>query len=327
MSFSNHRRQLMFTPLIAGLSGIFQSTLALAETYPSSKVRMVVPFPPGGPTDIVARPLAKLLGDILKQQVYIDNRGGAGGSIGAEAVATASPDGYTLLMATVGTNAINATLYKKLPYDVINSFTPISTIASAPIGVVVNPKAGFKSLADLVAQARARPGLINYGSAGNGTPGHLAGAMFCKAAGITLTHVPYKGSSPAVTDLIGGQIPLMFDPVQSILPHVLSGKLIALAVTSRTRSSVLPNVPTVSESGYEGFEATAWWAVFAPAKLPPEIKHILATALESIVRSESYAKRLNSIGVQPLDVPLAAFQKKEIAKWGAAVRETGLSLD
>lgn len=327
MSFSNHRRQLMFTPLIAGLSGIFQSTLALAEMYPSSKVRMVVPFPPGGPTDIVARPLAKLLGDILKQQVYIDNRGGAGGSIGAEAVATASPDGYTLLMATVGTNAINATLYKKLPYDVINSFTPISTIASAPIGVVVNPKAGFKSLADLIAQARARPGLINYGSAGNGTPGHLAGAMFCKAAGITLTHVPYKGSAPAVTDLIGGQIPLMFDPVQSILPHVLSGKLIALAVTSRTRSSVLPNVPTVSESGYEGFEATAWWAVFAPAKLPPEIKHILATALESIVRSESYAKRLNSIGVQPLDVPLAAFQKKEIAKWGAAVRETGLSLD
>ncbi|UHL64780.1 tripartite tricarboxylate transporter substrate binding protein [Paralcaligenes sp. KSB-10] len=327
MSFSNHRRQLMLTPLIAGLSGIFQSTRALAQTYPSSKVRMIVPFPPGGPTDIVARPLAKLLGDILKQQVYIDNRGGAGGSIGAEAVATASPDGYTLLMATVGTNAINTTLYKKLPYDVIASFTPISTIASAPIGVVVNPKAGFKSLADLVTQARARPGLINYGSAGNGTPGHLAGAMFCKAAGITLTHVPYKGSSPAITDLIGGQIPLMFDPVQSILPHVLSGKLIALAVTSRTRSSVLSNVPTVSESGYEGFEATAWWAVFAPAKLPPNIKHILTTALESIVRSESYAKRLNSIGVQPLDVPLAAFQKKEIAKWGAAVRETGLSLD
>lgn len=288
---------------------------------------MVVPFPAGGPTDIVARPLAKLLGDILKQQVYIDNRGGAGGSIGADVVAMAAPDGYTLLMGTVGTNAINATLYKKLPYNAITSFTPIATVASAPIAIVVNAKAGFKTLADLISQARAKPGSINYGSAGNGTPGHLAGAMFCKAAGIKLTHIPYKGSAPAVTDLIGGTIPLMFDPVQSILPHVLSGALIALAVTSLTRSRVLPNVPTVSESGIKGFEATAWWAVFAPAQLPPEIKRRLASALESIVQSDSYARRLGDIGVQTLNVPLAPFQKKEIAKWGDAVRETGLSLD
>ncbi len=327
MSFSNRRRQLIIAPVITGLSSLCYSMQALAQAYPSRKIRMVVPFPAGGPTDIVARPLAKLLGDILKQQVYIDNRGGAGGSIGADAVAMATPDGYTLLMGTVGTNAINATLYKKLPYDAINSFTPIATIASAPIGIVANARAGFKSLADLITQARANPGAINYGSAGNGTPGHLTGAMFCKAARIKLTHIPYKGSAPAVTDLIGGTIPLMFDPVQSILPHVLSGALTALAVTSLTRSRVLPTVPTVSESGIKGFEATAWWAVFAPAKLPPEVKHRLASALQSIVQSDSYARRLGDIGVQTLDIPLAPFQKKEIAKWGEAVRETGLSLD
>lgn len=236
-------------------------------------------------------------------------------------------DGYTLLMGTVGTNAINQTLYKKLPYNAISSFTPIATVASAPIAIVVNPKTPFKTLADLIAQAKAKPGAIYFGSAGNGTPGHLTGAMFSKAAGIRLTHVPYKGSAPAVTDLIGGQIPLMFDPVQSVLPHIKAGRLHALAVTSLKRSSVLPDVPTVAESGLSGFEATAWWAVFAPAGLPADIADKLRSELQAIVRTPDYAHGLEKIGVNTLDTPLAPFQKKEMEKWGQAVRDTGLSMD
>jgi tripartite-type tricarboxylate transporter receptor subunit TctC len=322
----NRRRGLLAAAQLAMLTPISRLAWA-AEPYPSRKIRMVVPFPAGGPTDIVGRPLAKLLGDRLGQQVYIDNRGGAGGSIGAESVVMSAADGYTLLMGTVGTNAINQTLYKKLPYNAITSFTPIATVASAPIAIVVNPKTPFKTLADLVNQAKAKPGSVYFGSAGNGTPGHLTGAMFSKAAGIKLTHVPYKGSAPAVTDLIGGQIPLMFDPVQSVLPHIKAGRLRALAVTSLKRSSVLPNVPTVAESGLPGFEATAWWAVFAPAGLPADIAGKLRSELQAIVRTPDYAHGLEKIGVNTLDTPLAPFQKKEMEKWGQAVRDTGLSMD
>ena len=298
-----------------------------AETYPSRTIRLIVPFPAGGPTDIVARPLSQMLGDVLGKTLYIDNRGGAGGSIGADAVAKATADGYTLLMATVGTNAINPSLYKRLPYDAVTDFTPIGTVAAAPVAVVANAASPYKTLKDLVEQARAAPNTIAYGSAGNGTPGHLAGALFCAAAGIKLQHVPYKGSAPALSDLLGGQIPLMFDPLQSVLPHIVSGKLRTLAITSPQRVALLPAVPTVAESGWKGFDTSAWWAVFAPAHLPPEVTAKLETSLRQVVEGPEFEHKLGPLGVQPIWRPLADFQKAEIAKWRTAVRETGLSLD
>ena len=199
------RRQ--FLQLAAGAAALpAVSSIARAQAFPSRPIRLVVPFPPGGPTDIVARPLAQLLGDELKTTVIIDNRGGAGGSLGANVVAKSTPDGYTLLMATVGTNAINSSLYKNLAYDAVKDFTPIALVASAPVAVVVNPTLPVKNLAELVALAKKEPGKMNYGSAGNGTPGHLTGEMFKAAAGIDIKHVPYKGSAPAVIDLLAGQI-------------------------------------------------------------------------------------------------------------------------
>lgn len=311
----------------AGALAALASGTARADAYPSRTIRLIVPFPAGGPTDIVARPLAQLLGDALGKTIFIDNRGGAGGSIGADAVAKATPDGYTLLMGTVGTNAINSTLYKKLPYDAVADFTPIGTVADAPVAVVANAATPFSTIKDLVEQARQAPDTITYGSAGNGTPGHLAGALFCKAAGIKLQHVPYKGSAPALSDLLGGQIALMFDPLQSVLPHVASGKLRTLALTSANRSPLLPAVPTVAESGWKGFETSAWWAVFGPARIPPDAARKLEAALRQVVEGPAFEQKVGHLGMQPLSRPLLEFQKLEIAKWGAAVREAGLSLD
>ena len=330
MPFPIQRRRALLGATAFSLLGLAASHAA-AQAYPSKPLRLIVPFPPGGPTDIVARPLAQLLGEALKQQVVVDNRGGAGGSIAADLVAKSPPDGYTLLMGTVGTSAINASLYKNLTYDPIEGFTPLAAVASGPIAVVVGPGLAVRSLAELVAQAKARPGAISYGSAGNGTPGHLAGALFASAAGIELTHVPYKGSAAAVTDLLGGQIPLMFDPLQSVLPHIVNGKLRALAVTSRSRAALLPDVPTVAEAaGLPGFETIAWWAVFGPAKMPVDVAGRLTAEIGRIVRSPEYKRRLGNLGVQPFTdrtTPLAAFQKSEAAKWGKAVRDANITLE
>jgi len=301
-----------------------------AQTYPAKPIRLVVPFPPGGPTDIVARPLAQMLTDQLKQQVIVDNRGGAGGVIGADNVAKSAPDGYSLLMATVGTHAINPTLYKKLPYDAVGDFTPIDLVAAAPVAVVVNPTTSIGSIRDLIERAKRAPGSLNYGSAGNGTPGHLTGEMFKSAAQVDLRHVPYKGSAPAVTDLLGGQIELMFDPLQSVMAHVQSGKLKILAVSSAKRASVLPNAPTLAESGLKDFEATAWWGVFAPARLPEALANQLNSATERVVHSAPFQERLGPLGVQAMGgsrAEFAQFQKREIEKWGKAVRASGATLD
>ncbi len=303
---------------------------AFAQGWPARPIRLVVPFPSGGPTDIVARPLAQLLGEALGQPVVVDNRGGAGGSIGADAVAKSVADGYVLLMGTVGTHAINPALHRRLPYDPEHDFTPLGLVASAPIAVVVPQSSPYGSVAELVAAARRQPGGIGFGSAGNGTPGHLAGEMFARAAGVALTHVPYKGSAPAVGDLLGGEIPLMFDPVQSVLPHVQSGRLKAMAVGSRARSPVLPQVPTLAEAGLTGFDATAWWAVYAPPGLPSALAQRLAGQVEHIVRSDAMRERLGPLGVQPaapMRESFADFQRGEIAKWGRAVAAAGLALD
>ena len=303
---------------------------AASETLAGAQIRLIVSFPAGGPTDIVARPLAQALGDALKATIVVDNRGGAGGSIGANAVAKSAADGRTLLMATVGTQAINPALYKSLPYDAVRDFTPIALVALAPVAIVTNPSLRANNLAELDALAKSMPGKLNYGSAGPGTPGHLTAEMFKAAAGIDIQHVPYKGSAPAVTDLLGGQIQIMFDPLQSVLTNVQAGKLRAIAVSSKTRPSILPDVPTIAESGYAGFESTAWWAVFAPAGLSADLTKILAGDIEQIVRDASFRSKLEPLGVVPTLLrgeAFAKFQHAELAKWGKAVHDSGAKVD
>ncbi|VTU22774.1 Argininosuccinate lyase [Variovorax sp. SRS16] len=312
-------------------SGLLGTGSALAESaFPDHALRLVVPFPAGGPTDIVARPLAFLLADPLKQQIVVDNRGGAGGAIGAELVAKSPPDGYTLLLGTVGTQAINASLYKKLPYDPAHDFTALGLVASGPVALVANTAAPFSNVAQFIAAAKAQPGMITFGSAGNGTPGHLTGVLFSKAAGIQLRHVPYRGSAPAVTDLLGNQITVMFDPLQSVLTQVQAGKLRPLAVSGTARSPVLPNVPTMAEAGLQGFSAEAWWGVYGPANLPAAVTQTLRTEIERVVRSDAFRDKLASLGVLPTPMTgeaFAEFNRSELAKWGKAVRDSGASLD
>jgi len=314
-------------PSLAGIIAAFAllAAPAHAQSYPDHTIRLVVPFPAGGPTDIVARPYAQLLSGALKQPVLVENRGGAGGSIGADVVAKAPADGYTLLMGTVGTNAINGALYKNLPYDPVRDFTPIVLVASSPVALVVNSASSAHSVQEFISQARANPGKVAFGSAGNGAPGHLTGEMFATAAGVKLQHVPYKGSAPAITDLLGNQIPVMFDPLQSVIPHVRSGKLRALAVSGTERSAALPDVPTFAEAGVKGLESRAWWAVFAPANLPPEILKRLREESEKVIRSDAFRAPLTAIGVQTNTegVVLADFQKTEVVRWQKAVRDSG----
>lgn len=319
-----------FSKLILSLVLSWVCGLAIAQTYPNKPIKLIVPFPPGGPTDIVARPLAQMLGESMKQSVIVENKGGAGGSVAADFVAKSPPDGYTIMVGTVGTHAINGSLYRQLPYDMTKDFTPIALVASAPLVIAVQANSSIKTLADLIKEAKAKPDFIAFGTAGNGTPGHLTGALFETATKTKLKHIPYKGSAPAVTDLLGGQIPLMFDPIQSVLPHIQSGKLIALAVTSKTRSPLLPNVPTVAESGYPNFESTAWWAVFGPAKLPENVTNTLTTQVQKIASSTAFKEKLGNVGVQPntnFKESLSNFQTREIAKWAIAVRDSGASLD
>ena len=305
-------------------------SFARAESFAGKQVRFIVPFPAGGPTDIVARPFAQMLGEALNATVVIDNRGGAGGGLGADAVAKSAPDGQTLLRATVGTHAINPSLYKKLPYDAVKDFTPIGLVAMAPVAIVVHPSLKANDVAELVALAKSTRSKLNYGSAGAGTPGHLTGEMFKAAAGIDLQHVPYRGSAPAVTDLIAGQIQLMFDPLQSVLSNVMAGKLRALAISSKTRSAAAPSVPTIAQSGYPGFETTAWWAVFAPAGLSADATAALSGATAKIASSDDFRAKLEPLGVAPTALSgkeFAEFQRAEIAKWGKAVRDSGASMD
>jgi tripartite-type tricarboxylate transporter receptor subunit TctC len=301
-----------------------------ADAYPAHPIRLVVPFPAGGPTDFVARPLAQFLSEALHQQVIVDNRGGAGGSIGAEFVAKAAADGYTLLVGTVGTQAINARLYRKLAYDPRKDFTPIAPLAAAPVALVVSPSLGVHTLAEFIARAKAQPGGIPFGTAGNGTPGHLTGEMFRAAAGIELKHVPYRGSAPAISDLLGGQIQAMFDPLQSVLPHVQSGKLLLLGVSSRNRSPAAPDAPTFAEAGLAGFEATAWWGVYGPAGMPADVADKLNAEIRRVVQSPAFRTLLEPRGVVVMDASRAEFARfgdVELAKWSKVVEASGASVD
>jgi tripartite-type tricarboxylate transporter receptor subunit TctC len=303
---------------------------AYAQTYPNKSIRLIVPFPPGGPADILSRAIGQKLTESSGQQVVVDNRAGAGGMIGSDLAAKGAPDGYTLLMGFVGTHAINPSLYSKLPYDNVKSFEPVSLVATATIILVLHPSVPAKSVKELIALAKSKPGELTFGSPGNGTPQHLAGELFNTMAGVKMTHIPFKGAVPAISDLLGGRISLIFSSAPPALPHVATGKLRALAVTSGKRSSVSPDLPTVAESGLPGFEVINWYGVLVPARTPRPIVEKLNTEIAKIMKMPDVKERLSGVGIEAFSstpAQFATFIKDETAKWAKVVKFSGARLD
>jgi tripartite-type tricarboxylate transporter receptor subunit TctC len=306
------------------------SWLPAHAAYPDRPIRMIVPFPAGGSADFMARGMGQRLGVELRQQVLIENRGGAGGIPAAEAVAKASADGYTLLFATMGTLTINPALYAKLPYDPLRDFTPISITHLAPRVLVVHGTLAAKSVAELIALARTRPGALSYGSAGNGSSSHLAGALFASMAGVELLHVPYKGSAPLLTDMLAGRIDMTFDAFTIYEEHIRSGRLRALAVTSKNRLSALPNVPTLAESGLKGYDVSNWLGVLGPAGLPADIGATLHAALGRVLAAPALRTQLTALGVEPTfstPAEFTALMRAELPKWAELVKKSGAKAD
>ena len=303
---------------------------AHAQSWPAKPLRLIVPFPPGGSADILARAVGQKLAEGLGQPVVIDNRPGAGTAIGAEATAKAPPDGYTVMIGTVSSHAINPALNPGLKYDPVKDFAPISLVASIPFALLAHPSLAARSVPELVALAKAKPDALNFSSAGNGTSNHLAGELFKRMTGTSIVHVPYKGSAPALTDLVAGQVQLMFDLVLTAAPHVRSGAARALAVTGRERSAVLPGVPTVAESGVPGYEVSAWFGLFAPAGTPASVVSALAAETAKALRQPDLRERLAAQGADPItNTPeqFAAFVKEELAKWSGVVKASGMKVD
>jgi tripartite-type tricarboxylate transporter receptor subunit TctC len=302
---------------------------AANENYPSKTIKWVVPFPPGGAMDVMARTLGDKLSKSMKQPVIIENRPGAGGAIGSSIVAKSDPDGHTLMIVSIG-HAVNPSLYPKLSYDAEKDFEPVSLVGIVPNVLVVNPSLKANNVNELIALAKQQPGGLAYASAGNGTTVHLAAELFNSMTGVDIMHVPYKGSSPAVTDLIGGQVNLMFDSVSSAKPYIDSGRLKALAVTTAKRSSALPNVPTVAEAGVKGYELSGWYAVFVPGKTPKPIVDRLNAELLKALKQPDVRARFTQIGAEPVGsspAELAKYLKSETTRWGTVVRARNIKAD
>lgn len=300
---------------------------AQAQTYPSKPVRLVVPFPPSGGNDVFARIVAQKLSEAWKQQVLVENRPGAGGSVGTEFAAKSAPDGYTLLLGHTGTLAINPALYTKLGYETLRDFAPIGTLASAPLVLVVNSSTTIRTVGDLVAQAKSKPGAINYASSGSGTGSHLSGELLQALAGIRLTHVPYKGTSPAITDLLGGQVQMMFSVIPPALPQIKAGRLRAIAVTSTRRMPQIPGIPTVAESGVPGFESTLAYGILAPRGTPAPILEEIHAQLARITATRQFRERVDFEGAVVLEgtsADFAALIREQAEKWEKIIRASGV---
>lgn len=316
--------------ILLACGAVLSAGAATAQVYPSHPVKIVVPFPAGGSNDIIARILAQKLTERSGQTFLIENRGGAGGNIGADAVASSDPDGYTLLLTAPPPLTINAALYKNLPYEPAEAFAPVSLVASVPIVLAVHPSVGVKNVAELVALAKAKPGTINFGSSGNGSTNHLAGELLKSMTGINIVHVPYKGAAPAMNDLIAGHIPMMFDNIPAVLPQVQGKFINAIAVAGARRASALPDVPTVAESGVPGFEASAWFGLVAPAKTPAAVVAKLASEIDAILKMPDVKKRFTELGAEPGTISGAAFGQflaDETAKWTGIIQSSGATMN
>jgi tripartite-type tricarboxylate transporter receptor subunit TctC len=312
--------------LIAGAAAALPQ-LASAQAYPSKPVRMIVPWPPGGGTDIVARTVAHKMSEIMGQQVFIDNRPGAAAIIGTEAASKADPDGYTLLMGNLGPNAANAALYKKLPYDVVRDFVPISLVATAPYIMVVHPSVKANSVKEFIALAKNNPGKLNFGTGGIGSPPHLATELFLMLSGIKMEHIPYKGGAAHTTALVAGQVQLTLNSPLEVLPHARNGRLRALAITTAQRSDIAPELPTLAEAGVPGYEFLVWWGLFAPAGTPGDLAaklhgHTVAALNAPEVRERLIKLGANVVGSTPEE--FGAYIKSEVEKWTKVVQDANL---
>ncbi len=323
-----HRRKLVQS--VVALLSLPQALTSLAQSapWPNKPIRYIVPFAPGGATDILARLVGEKLGTALGQTVVIENKPGQGGSIGVAELARAVPDGYTIGGGTVSSHGINPTLYGKLPYDPVTSFAPITMYATLPNILVVHPSVPANNVAELIALLKAQPDKYSFGSAGTGTSQHISGELFKTMAGVNMQHIPYRGSGPMLVELLGGTLPLSFENIITVVPHIKSGKLRPLAVTTPRRSGVAPDVPTLSESGLAGFEISSWQAVFAPAGTPQPIVDRLYTEISRILKLPEVIKRLNELGLDLSGMPpseLTALLKTEVPRLGKIVKDSGAS--
>src|SRR5258706_1989889 len=311
------------------LIALLVTTDAFAQSYPSKPIRLVLPYPPGGGTDVIARPLAQKLTEQLGQQVIVDNRGGAGGNIGMEFVAKSPPDGYTLLFALTAQYAVNPSLYPKLPYDPVRDYAPVSLLANAPYLLVVHPSVPAKAVPELIALMKARPGQLAYSSSGNGSGAHLAGEMLRSLARVEMTHVPYKGAGPAMPDLIAGQVQLSFVTYTATGPHIKTGRLRALGVTTAKRSPTLPDLPAIAET-VPGYDSAVWYGFAAPAGTPADIVAKLNTEVLRVLAAPDFRNRITLEAVAPIgSTPeeFGAFIKSEIARWAKVVKDSGAKVD
>jgi tripartite-type tricarboxylate transporter receptor subunit TctC len=320
-------RMVTYAMAITAAIGLM-SGAASAQTYPTKPIMLVVPFPPGSTTDILGRIMAAKLSESIGQQVIVDNKGGAGGNIGTEYVARATPDGHTIVLGTVSTHAINASVYSKLPYDPIKDFAPIIEFGAVPQVLVVNASSSIKSVQDLIEYARARPGKVTFGSAGNGTTNHLSGALLGAKEKLQLVHVPYRGGAQAITDLLANEIVFMFYPYAALLPHIKAGTLRALGTTAKI--AALPDVPTLREAKLADFEINAWFGVFAPAKTPKPVIDKLNAEMAKVITDPAIREKLVQQGIDPIygtPEQLAALQKTDLETWRIAVEAAGAKLD
>ncbi len=303
---------------------------ANAQAYPAKPIRLIVPFPPGGAVDVLGRAIAAKLTEQLGQQVVVDNRAGAGGALGGELAAKSAADGYTLLMGSTTTMSINPYIYAKLPYDPARDFVPVTLVAFVPHVLVAGPSVPAQTLREFITYAKAHPGKLDFASAGNGTPHHIAGEMFKQMTGIEMVHVPYKGTGPALTDLVGGQVAFMSVEILAAMPLAKAGKLHVLGVATAQRNPSAPELPTVAEAGLPGFEVTSWYGVVAPAGTPREITARLASEIAKAVASSDFRERLAALGATPVgNSPdeFGTFMRRESSKWEAAVKASGAHVD